>query len=391
MSVNNWMRVTLIAPVFPLKSISPYCYRLIQALSHYLNFECIIFSRTTLSFFYSGGEIDTTLQPPSMKNINKRVKINIYNPLTWLKAGLYASGDIVHLQHWKCSTTAIYCIIVPILKLRGKKIVFSIHNITPHAPEKYFIFLDALLNRFVFRFADSFIVHNKRNKKRFEELYQVNQRPISVIGVGSHEPLIRTKLSRKEAREHLYISMEKKVILHFGYIWRYKGVDVLLNALESIVKNVPNVILVLAGTVTSDWKQYEEIIEKKHLAQHIQLHLHYIPESEVDIYFSAADLVVLPYTPPFDTHGGVGALAVALHKPLLVSDIGGLTEYVRNSQAIVTPGDVNELAKKTIKILTDKKLLSSLVKDSRTIAKEITWDEIAKKTIRVYEQMTSTS
>jgi glycosyltransferase involved in cell wall biosynthesis len=385
------MRVTLIAPVFPLKSISPYSYHLIQALSHYLNFECVIFSRTTLSFFYHDGEIDTTIQPPALKNINQRVKINIYNPLSWIKAGLYASGDIVHIQHWKCSTTAIYCIIVPILKVRGKKIVFSIHNITPHISQKYFVFFDTLLNRFVFRFADSFIVHNGRNKKRFEELYHVNRRPINIIGIGSHEPLIKNKFSRKEAREHLHIPMEKKVILHFGYLWGYKGVSILLNALEAIAKDVPNVFLVLAGTVTSDWKQYEEIIQKRHLASYIQLHLHYIPESEVDIYFSAADLVVLPYIPPFDTHGDVGALTVALQKPLLVSDIGGLPEYVRNKQAIVTPGDVNDLAKKIIKILNDKNLLSSLTNDSRTIAMEITWDEIAKKTLKVYEQMTSTS
>jgi glycosyltransferase involved in cell wall biosynthesis len=385
------MKVTVIAPLFPLKSISPYCYHLIQALSHYLNFECIVFSRTTLALFYRGGEIDTAIQPPPLKNINQYVKINVYNPLTWLKAGAYASGDIVHLQHWKASTTAMYCFIVPILKIRGKKIVFSVHNITPHTPEKYFVFLDRVLNRFVFRFADCFIVHNQRNKKRFEELYDMRQRPISVIGVGLHEPLIRSNLSRKEARRHLGIPEKKKVLLNFGYVWRYKGVSVLLNALEHIAKDVPDVLLVIAGTVTSEWERCEEIIREKNLSPYIYTHLQYIPESEIDIYFSAADLVVLPYIPPFDTHGGVGALAIALHKPLLVSDIGGLPEYVRNKQAIVTPGDVNELAKKIITILNDKDLLSSLTNDSRTIATEITWDDIAKKTLKVYEQMTSTS
>lgn len=385
------MRVTVIAPLFPLKSISPYCYHLIKTLSYYLKFECITFSRATLPFFYKEGEIDTTIQLPTLKNINKRVKINIYNPVTWIKAGLYASGDIVHLQHWKCSTTAIYCIIVPILKLRGKKIIFSIHNITPHTPQRYFVFLDALLNRFVFRFADAFIVHNQRNKKRFKEIYNIHHRPISIIGIGSYKPLIKNTLSCKEARERLDIPIEKKVILHFGYLWGYKGVNILLDALEMIAKDVPNILLVLAGTLTSNWEQYAEIIRKKHLESYIQLHLHYIPESEVDIYFSAADLVVLPYIPPFDTHGGVGALAVALQKPLLVSDIGGLPEYVKNKRAVVPPGDAIELAKKITKILNDEKLLSSLAGDSRAIAAEITWDKIAKKTLNVYEQLTTSS
>jgi len=381
------MKVTLIAPLFPLKSISPYCYRLIEALSQFLDFECIVFSRTTLSLFYSGGEIDSAIKIPNLKNVNQHVKINVYNPLTWLKAGLCASGDIVHLQHWKCSTTAIYCFIVPILKIRGKKILFSIHNITPHASEKYFVFLDAVLNRFVFRFADCFIVHNQRNKKRFKELYAVNDRPIYIIGVGSHEPLVRNCLSCKEARNYLGIPEEKKVLLHFGYIWEYKGVSVLLNALEFIAKKIPDVFLVIAGTVTNDWRKNEEIIEKKHLSAYIQNHLYYIPEDEVDIYFSAADLIVLPYIPPFDTHGGVGALAVTLHKPLLVSDIGGLPEYVRNRQAIVRSGDVNELTQKIITILKDKALLSSLTEDSKAIDKEISWDKIAQKTIQVYESL----
>lgn len=381
------MKVTIIAPLFPLKSISPYCYHLIQALMQYLDFECIAFSRTTLPLFYHGGEIDPTIRIPPLKNINQQVKINVFNPLTWLKAGMYASGDIVHLQHWKCSTTAIYCFIVPILKIRGKKIIFSIHNITPHAPEKYFVFLDALLNRFVFRFADCFIVHNQRNKKRFEELYSVNQRPIYIIGVGPHEPLFRNNLSREEAREYLHIPQEKKVILHFGYLWQYKGVNVLLNSLGLIIKDVPEVLLVIAGTVTSEWRQYEEIIEKKHLSAYVQKHLNYISESTTDIYFSAADLVVLPYIPPFDTHGGVSALAVALHKPLLVSDIGGLPEFVKNKQVIVQPGDANELAQKIITILKDKTLLSSFEQDSIEVEKEINWNNIAKKTLDVYKQI----
>lgn len=381
------MKVTIIAPLHPLKSISPYCYFLVKALSNIMDLECITFSRTTLGLFYHGGEIDTSLPSPQLKSINQHIKINLNNPLSWLKAALVAEGDIVHLQHWKASTTIIYCFIVPILKLRGKKIVISVHNITPHAPERYFVFIDSLLNRFVFWFADAFIVHNERNKKRFEELYSTRNRPVHIIGVGLHEPLIRNKLSRRESRRYLHIPEKKKVLLNFGYIWGYKGMSVLLCALQQIADAVPDVLLVIAGTVTSGWKQCEDIIREKKLSPFLRTYLYYIPESEVDIFFSAADLVVLPYTPPFDTHGGVGALAVALHKPLLVSDIGGLSEYVRNRNAIVKPGDVDDLAKKIITILQDKELLLRLEKDSQTIAEEISWDVFAQKTLQAYQDL----
>jgi glycosyltransferase involved in cell wall biosynthesis len=384
------MKVTVVAPLFPLKSISPYCYYLIEALLKYFDFEYIGFTRTTFDFLYHGGSIDHTLKTMKPACVNARVQIDLYHPFSWIKAGLYASGNIVHLQHWKTSTTFMYTVIIPILKIRQKKILFSIHNITPHTPDKFLIFVDSILNRFVFHFADGFIVHNERNKQRFQELYKLKQRPIFVIGVGVHTPLITNNLSQKKAREHFQIPLKKKVLLNFGYLWEYKGMTVLLHALEMVVKEVPDVLLVIAGTATTNWKKYESIVQQKHLDNYIYKHLRYIPESEVDIYFAAADLVILPYIPPFDTHGGVGALAVALHKPLLVSDIGGLPEYVRDKRAIVRPGDPNELAQKIITILTDKSLLTSLKKDSKVIAKNITWDDIARKTLQVYEHLERT-
>ncbi len=381
------MKVTAVAPLFPLKSISPYCHYLIQALSMYFDFECVSFSRTTFDFLYHGGSIDKTLNIPKPSCVTARIQIDVYNPFSWIKTGLYAAGDIVHLQHWKTSTTFIYAVVIPILKIRRKKILLSIHNITPHSPDRFLIFVDSILNRFVFRFADGFIVHNQRNKQRFQELYKLRERPIFVIGVGVHPPLITNNLSKKTARKHLQIPLKKKVLLNFGYLWEYKGMDVLLHALEMVVKEVPDVLLVITGTATTDWSRYESIVQEKHLDSYLYKRLQYIPESEVDIYFAAADLVVLPYVPPFDTHGGVGALAVALHKPLLVSDIGGLPEYVQDKRAIVQPGDPDELAQKIITILSDRSLLASLKKDSSTIAKKITWDDIAKKTLNVYKQL----
>ena len=132
-----------------------------------------------------------------------------------------------------------------------------------------------------------------------------------------------------------YIKMNKKVLLSFGYIWDYKGIDILLYALEKITKEVDDVLLIIAGQPLHNWNKYEQIIQKRNLDKFILQHIKYIPESDVELYFSAADLIVLPYVPPFDTHGGVAAFAIGMKKPLIVSDIGGLPEFVKDQRAIV--------------------------------------------------------
>jgi D-inositol-3-phosphate glycosyltransferase len=385
------MRVTVVVPLPPLKSMNPYCAYLVKALRNYIEFECLTFSRTSMEFLYADGTRDKTEQAPDFDNINTKVMINLNNPFSWIRAGLLAEGDIVHLQHWKTSVTLIYCFLVPILKMRQKKIIFSIHNVTPHSPKRYNIFFDWLLNRYVFHFADGFILHNEKNRQRFAEIYPLKNRPTFVIPVGLHKPWIPNQLSRKQARDRLNIPEEKKVLLSFGYLWEYKGMDVQLKALEKIATEVPEVLLLVAGCVITNWRKYERIIEERNLDPYVRRHLTYIPEGEVGMYFIASDLVVLPYVPPFETQGGVGAMAVGMEKPLLVSDIGGLREYVRDERALVRSGDVDDLAAKTIQILKDKTLLAQLKRDAKIIAKGITWESIAQKTIKAYERVLGVS
>ena len=195
------------------------------------------------------------------------------------------------------------------------------------------------------------------------------------------------KISKSKAREKLKIQNNKKVLLYFGYIWKYKGIDILLYSLEKIAKEVKDVLLVIAGQPLTNWDEYEKIIKNKDIDKFILKHMKYISEHDLELFFSAADLIVLPYIPPFDTHGGVAAFAIGMKKPLVVSDIGGLPEFVDDKRAIVKSGDIEDLANKIIRILHDEDLLNKLKKDSISISKEITWDSIAQKTIKVYEEM----
>jgi glycosyltransferase involved in cell wall biosynthesis len=381
------MKITLIGTLPPIKALSPYCYHLAEALSKKIDVDFINFNNLLPNFWYSGGFKEK--KSYSFINFKTSNIINWYNPLSWIKAGFKTDGEIVHFQHWQLYASAMYCFIIPIVKIRGKKRIVTIHNITPHTADKPSIFLDKIFNKIIFPFTDFFIVHNKRNKKKLLELYKIDEKKISIIPHGTLMPYQKIKnISKEHARKHLNIPIDKKVILFFGYIWGYKGLDVLLKSLKIVRTNLKDFVLVIAGQPLDSWKIYYKIIEENRLDNNILKVLKYIPDSEIEYYFTSADLVVLPYYEhPFDTHGGVGALALSFKKPMVVTDVGGLPEYVKDERVISNPNNPNELAQKIIFVLSDYTLLEKLSKDSEELSKKLSWDKIADKTIDLYKKI----
>lgn len=380
------MKVTFIGTFPPLKNISPYCFFLAKSLSKKVDLEIIGFNAPYPNFLYSGGGKEKLSTKCIIKDTPIKNIIKWYNPLSWIKTGMKAKGSVVHIQHWACYATFFYIFILPILKIRGKKIVLSIHNITPHVLISYILFIDKIFNKLTFPYTDAFIIHNLRNKKTFIDLYKVDEEKIFIAGHGAITPYSKIKgISKKDAREKLKLPLNKKIILNIGYMWEYKGIDILLKSMKDVKSKINNVVLLLAGQPLDDWKKYNKIIENEKLEDVLIKKFGYIDDSELELYFASADLVVLPYKKrAFDTHGGQGALAISFKKPLLVTDVGGLNEYVKDEKAIAKPEDYKDLANKIMNILTNDSLLKKLSKDSEDLAKELTWDNIADKTINAY-------
>ncbi len=380
------MKITLIGTLPPIKALSPYCYHLAEALSKKIDLDFISFKSMLPNILYFGGQKEK--KDYTFKNFRALNIITWYNPFSWIKAGLKAKGDIIHFQHWQFYANLMYCFILPIVKIRGKKIIITVHNITPHTTDLPSVFLDKKLNRFIFPFADHFIVHNKRNIDKFLKLYKIDENKISIIPHGSMMPYQKIKnIAKEEARKHLNIPLDKKVILFFGYMWNYKGLDVLLKSLKIVKESVNDVVLLLAGQPLRDWEKYEKIIKEQGLDGCIIKALGYIPDSETEYYFSSADLVALPYYEhPFDTHGGVGALTLSFNKPMIVTEVGGLPEYVKDERVISHPNNAEELSQKIISVLNDETLLKKLSKDSVELSKELSWDKIANTTIEAYNK-----
>jgi glycosyltransferase involved in cell wall biosynthesis len=322
-----------------------------------------------------------------LNQIRIRHTLTVYNPLSWIYEGIKVNSKIVHIQHWAWYTGIVYCILLPILKIRQKRIVITVHNITPHVKNKINIFIDKIFNKIIFPFAHLFIIHNVRNKKKLIKLYNISEEKICIITHGVLKLDMYNSFSKNEARDHLGIPRKKKVILFFGYIWKYKGLDVMLKSLVLVKKELNDVVLLIVGLPFNDWKDYEKMIDGLDISKHVVTKLGYVPDSDVKIFFSASDICVFPYKEPFDTHGGAPALAISFKKPIIVTDIGGLPEYVLDKNAISDPEDVESLAKNIVNVLTNQKLLKKLSKDSEDLSKKLSWKNISEKTVGVYNKL----
>ena len=174
--------------------------------------------------------------------------------------------------------------------------------------------------------------------------------------------------------------------------WRYYssrfrnfgGIDILLKAFQ--LSNLKDTILIIAGKPWLEWKEYEKLIEDLNLKEKVKTFTKFLSNSEVNILFSASDLVVLPYK-YFDGQSGVGNVALAYEKPLLVTNTGALIELVKNKEAVAETNNIRDLSKKLTKIIQNKKLLNSLSKDSKKLKKEYSWDIIAEKTVSLYKSI----
>ncbi|NYT11114.1 MAG: glycosyltransferase family 4 protein [Methanomassiliicoccales archaeon] len=372
--------IVMIGTLPPLKGISPYCLELLKSLSKKIRIDFIGFKSLYPEFLYPGGT-KSEERPIENDDPNYRIHnvIKYYNPLSWVRAGLKGNGGVLHAQWWAQPLAPIFMTIFIVSKIRGKRIVITLHNVEPHENSRY----STLITKSILSFGDEFIVHNESNKEVLSQSYHLNGKKIHVIPHGILRANNSKTLSRDEARESLRLGKTDKVLLFFGNIRDYKGLDTLLEAVGILKNEFTNLKLIIAGKPWVQWGVYKEIIESTGISRNIVEKLDFIEIDEVNAIFTAVDLVVLPYK-YFEAQSGVGTLALSFNKPIIVTDVGGLPDLVKDEMAIVKPNDPLDLAEKISNILKDERLIMKLKKDTRELAQEYEWESIAEKTVQIY-------
>ncbi|MCD6586900.1 MAG: glycosyltransferase family 4 protein [Desulfobacteraceae bacterium] len=376
--------VSILGTLPPIRALSSYCFEFANAIAEKCRVEFISFKKIYPSFLYPGGapDDDNTYPAVSTTQINIRRRISWYNPLSWIIEGLTAKGNLLHAQWWSGPLFPVYFFVCACFKIKKKPVIFTVHNVLSH--ENAFLYFK--MSQFLFKFGDHFIVHSNINKQQLTEFYKIVCDKISVIPHGSLDFHIKKGVNRKKIRKEMGIDPESKVILLFGAIRPYKGIDTAIKAFAEIIKNVPKARLLIAGRLWEDWTPYAQLIEKLGINKNIITYLDYIPSGDVYKFFEASDLCVFPYH-HFDSQSGAGSVAISFRKPMIVSKVGGLPDLVKDPNWVVPPGDPSALARAVIICLGNPNMIEQMKSEAETISYKFSWSEIADKTEKIYQQL----
>jgi len=364
-------RISLLSTLPPVKGLSPYTLGLVNELSKNCEIGFYGFKAIYPEFLYP-GKSKTEEKEPKIKNVKIINNLAWYNPFSWIKTGFQIDTKTIHAQWWSWFLAPLYLITLGIAKRRGKKIILTIHNVKPH--EKSFI--KNWLNISVLKLADEFIVHSENNKKQFLGLTKTKKK-ISVIPHGIIQ-MKKTKLTNLFLRKKYGFKKNDRILLFFGNIRDYKGLDVLLDSLRNIQNK--SVRLIIAGNPWGSFERYEKQIKENNLKQKCTLFLGFNSEQKLSELFKLSDLVIFPYK-EFEASSGAGTVALFYEKPLVVTNVGGLPNLVNDKKVIAKPNDSEDLKQKILYALRN---LKKLKENSKTKAKEFSWKKIAKKTLGVY-------
>jgi glycosyltransferase involved in cell wall biosynthesis len=279
-------------------------------------------------------------------------------------------------------------------KLLGKKIVLTLHNINAGKRDSN----DSRLNRLTlgiqYRLADHIFVHTAQMKSELLQDFRIRSEAVTVIPFGINNAVPCTNLTVTEARQRLGLKDSERTILFFGNIGPYKGLDHLVTAFQRIGARHDEYRLMIAGKHRNGAEKYvndiceatNHDVERGRIIRRIE----HIPDQETEVYFKAADLLVLPYTSV--SQSGVLFLGYSFGLPVVASDVGSLRDDIVEGETgfLCRPSDPGDLAK-AIQTYFESDLYENLTgrrQKIREYARERhSWDVVGEMTRNVYAQL----
>jgi len=214
-------------------------------------------------------------------------------------------------------------------RLLGKRLILTVHNVNAATRDRRDTPVNRLSLRVQYALADHLIVHTEGMRDALASRFGVPKQKTSIVPFPVNDVAPETGLSRAEARRRLGISPVAKIILFFGNIAPYKGLEYLLAAVSALGSELPDVQLVVAGAQKCDsdyWQSLHHSMAPLSAASRIIAHLRYIPDEDSELYFKASDVVALPYT--YIYQSGVLFLAYRYGAPVIITDVGEMKRDV---------------------------------------------------------------
>jgi glycosyltransferase involved in cell wall biosynthesis len=324
-----------------------------------------------------------TLPDENIETIEKKVDFHLlgrgrpsYHPTSllilkdFIKKMNEFKPDVIHLQ---LGGGIIDLALLPFFK--KYPVVSTFHDIKLHAGENNW--WQNFIRYWIRKYSNQIIVHGEKLKEQMIEEYNIPEEKVHAIPIGEHEVAPFKKYEREDIKE------DGNLILFFGRIWKYKGLEYLIKAEPLITKEVPDAKIIVAGT-GENFKNYEKMMVNR---DNFIVHNRYIPYKEGAELFQRCSLVALPYIDA--SQSGVIPTAYGFKRPVVVTNVGSIPEIVDNGITgfIVPPKNPEALAEAIVKLLKDEKLRKQMGENAyKKLKTDLSWDNIAEKTIEVYEK-----
>lgn len=362
--------IVIVGPAHPLRGgLATYNERLARELQQKNQVTLLTFSLQYPNFLFPGQSQFSDDPKPGDLTID--IALNSVNPLNWILTGLKykrIKPDVIIFRYWMPFFGPCFGTFARIVKSNNHTQILAItDNIIPHEPR----FFDTPFSKYFLPVLDGAVA---MSRKVLEDLQHFPLRqPVAKTGYHAH-PLydnFGAIANRDEACAALGLDPKNRYVLFFGFIRHYKGLDLLLEAMALLPGSLGDIKLLVAGEYYEDQAPYDEIIAKKNLSEKVILHPKFIPNGDVRLYFSACDLVAQPYRNA--TQSGVSQIAYHFDLPMIITNVGGLSELVPHGEAgWVCEPTPNALAE-AVESMYEGNRLAGMRSNIRTIKQQFSW------------------
>ena len=310
------MKIVLIGPVYPYRGgIAHYTTALATAIKdagHEV--KVFSFSRQYPQWLYPGKSDKDPSK--TYQQIDALYTIDTINPISWLKTARLISQwkpDLVIFQWWTTFMAPAFFIISNKLKKCDFPTVYIVHNVYPHEKKIY----DELFTRIALNQAKRFITHSEKEMKKLIKILPNSNTQYLPLPINDlYRPQV---IEKNEAKKMIGVNHKIPLLLFFGIVRPYKGLRLLIQAVETLIEKHIDVQLLIAGEFWEDIDQYLALTLNSSAKDLFVFENRYIPNEELSKFFSACDIFVAPYTA--GTQSATIKLAMSFGLPIIASDV----------------------------------------------------------------------
>lgn len=374
-------KILVIGPAHPYRGgLASFNERMSQSLQEEGHeVSLITFSLQYPSILFPGKTQYSDAPPP--KGLKIRRLVNAINPFNWVIVGWKLAKlrpDIVIVRFWlPFMGPSLGTISRIIRRNKHTKIIGLIDNIIPHEKR----IGDTIFTKYFTGSVDGFLAMSK------SVLAGLNRFDTKKPRVLSPHPMFDNfgeKISRSDALERLGLSPNHTYLLFFGFVRKYKGLDILLDALPSVIKEFPSLRLIIAGEYYDDEEKYRSHIRQNKLEEHCIVFNKFISDSEVKFFFCASEALVLPYKSA--TQSGVTQISYHFDTPMIISNVGGLAEHFDHMQeGLICQPNAESVAQGILKLCRDE-IYKDMSKYIETSKQKFSWQTFTKSLLRVFDK-----